>query len=77
MNELALQLAGFFGIPSVWADKIVTAISSGAGFFVIMSLVMTVVTAGAAGVTAAAMDYAIYTVKNLVARSMRAQAVVF
>lgn len=76
MNTL-LQLAGYLGIASGIAEKIVNAIDVGAAAFVILSILATVMSAGSLGAVSASIDYIILTVKNYISRSLKAQAVVW
>ena len=74
---LVMDLAGYLGISSGIAQKIVNAIDVGAAAFVILSILSTVISAGALGMVSAAVDYIILTVKNYISRSLKAQAVVW
>lgn len=76
MNML-LDLAGYLGIASGIAKKIVDAIDAGAAVFVIMSILATVMSAGALGAVSASIDFIILTVKNYISRNLKAQAIVW
>lgn len=76
MNML-MDLAGYLGIASGTAKKVVDAIDAGAAAFVIFSVLATIMSAGALSAVSASIDFVILTVKNYIARSLKAQAVIW
>ena len=76
MNML-MDLAGYLGIASGVAKKVVDAIDVGAAAFVIISILATVMSAGALGTVSASIDFIILTVKSYIARNLKAQAVIW
>lgn len=76
MNML-MDLAGYLGISSGVAKDIVDAIDVGAAAFVILSILATIMSAGALGAVSASIDFIILTVKNYIARSLKLQAAIW
>ncbi|PXV91041.1 circularin A/uberolysin family circular bacteriocin [Lachnotalea glycerini] len=72
-----MDLAGYLGIASGIAQKVVDAIDWGGAAFVVLSILGTVMSAGALGAASASIDFIILTVKSYISRSLKAQAVVW
>lgn len=75
--DILLELAGYTGIASGTAKKVVDAIDKGAAAFAIISIISTVISAGALGAVSASADFIILTVKNYISRNLKAQAVIW
>lgn len=74
---MLMNLAGYLGIASGIAKKVVDAIDAGAAVFVILSLLASVISAGSLAAVSASADFIILTVKNYIANNLKAQAVIW
>lgn len=77
LSLFSMKVCGYLGVSSNIGQKIVDAIDWGAAAFVLVSILATVMSAGAAGALSASMDFVILTVKNYIKRDLKAQAVVW
>ncbi|KFN02694.1 circular bacteriocin, circularin A/uberolysin family [Bacillus clarus] len=71
------EVMGYFSIDRSWATKTVDAIDAVGWGVVAASTIAAIITAGGLAVTSAMIDAAIYTVKDYLSRSLKAQAVVW
>lgn len=74
---MLMEIAGYLGISSGVAKKVVDAIDAGAAAFIIMSILTTIISAGSLAAVSASVDFVILTVKNYIARSLKAQAIIW
>lgn len=74
---MLMNLAGYLGIASGVAEKVVNAIDAGAAAFMILSILTTIISAGSLAAVSASIDFIILTVKNYLANNLKAQAIVW
>ena len=73
--DFLMEVAGYLGISSKAAERIVNAIDWGGTAATVGSVIVAVATGGAAAPASVAVDTIILTVKNYIKKSQKAQAV--